>query len=441
MPPLKQLTKARLQAWVTQLEDRATASEIARRTGHPKEVIERLAAEGKIRLAPDRAGLGTRADPRALMAGSDPPSSTAPREGPGSLAPEEYLEQQTLLADAEAIGAEMRTPLSNEDADRLSSHDYFRLKRLIRQVAKTGPRWPLTRLRLVVSEMQHLLLNVKQYRSVLLTYDGLVGERDARSDEVASLAEAEKAGRAAIEQITRQREGLEATRRRDLAEFEREKNEARSTLWALETEAQGRRGQLDATSKLLRRADLELQEKRRQIAQANQELETLAVKTREAQGRLDEVKGITPELRDAAYRALAGLRKTRRKLREHETVLDQVNRKLWGELAVVSSPEAVRPALPSPSAATAPATVRSPEADWESLRALPIPLPDESPRPLGAEGAANGSGPPRRDPRGAVGLPVQLRAALAVARPKSEPPPATTAERASSPLASSDGVT
>ncbi len=440
MPPLKQLTKARLQAWVTQLEGGATASEIARRTGHPKEEIERLAREGKIRLAPDRAGPGAPADPRALMAGSDPPSSTDSTEGPGSLAPADYLEQQTLLADAESIGAEMRTPLSNEDADRLSSHDYFRLKRLIRQVEKTGPRWPLSRLRLVVSEMQRLLLSVKRYRSVLFSCDALVRERDVRSKQVASLAEAEKAGRAAVEQITRQQDSLQTTIREDLAEFERKKNEVRSTLWALEAEAQGRRGQLDTTAELLRSADLELQEKHRQIAQANQELETLAVKTREAQGRLEEVKGITPELRDAAYRALAGLRKARKKLREHETVLDQVNRKLWGELAVVSSPEAVRPALPSPSDTTAPATVRSPEADWESLRALPIPLPDEPPRPLGAEGAANGSGPPRGGPRGAVGLPVQLRARLAVVRPNGDAPPPTAAARAA-PLASSNGVT
>ncbi len=153
MPPLRKLTKERLLAWVTQLEERATASEIARRTGHPKEEIERLAAEWKIRLAPDRAGLGTPAGPRALTVGSDPPNSTDSREGPGTLAPEEYLEQQSLLADAEAIGAEMKMPLAKEDADRISSSDLFRLKRLSRQVASTGPGWPLPRLRLVVSDM------------------------------------------------------------------------------------------------------------------------------------------------------------------------------------------------------------------------------------------------------------------------------------------------
>ena len=420
MPPLRKLTKERLLVWVAQLEDRATASEIARRTGHPKEEIERLATEGKIRLAPDRAGPGTPAGPRTLIAGSDAPGSTDSREGPGTLAPKEFLEQQSLLADAAAIAAEMRAPLTQQDADRISSSDLFRLKRLIHRVASTGPGWPLPRLRLVVSDMKRLLLNVKEYRSVLLSYDALVLERDARSKEVASLAEAEKVGRAAIEQITRQRDSLQATIRGDLAKYERKMDEARSTLWVLESEARAKRGQLDGTSELLRRADLELQEEHRQIAQANQELETLAVKTREAQERFDEVKAITPELRDAAYRALAGYRKTRREYREYQSLFERVNRRLWGELTVVSPPEAVRPALPSPSAARVPEAARSPEIDWELFKALPISLPDEPPRP-----------------RGAVGFPVQMRAALAVARPKGETLPTTTAERAA-PLDSSD---
>ena len=420
MPPLRKLTKERLLVWVAQLEDRATASEIARRTGHPKKEIERLAAEGKIRLAPDRAGPGTPAGPRTLIAGSDAPGSTDSREGPGTLDPEEHLEQQALLADAAAITAEMRAPLTQQDADRVSSSDLFRLKRLIHQVASRGPRWPLPRLRLVVSEMKRLLLNVKKYRSVLLDYDALVRERDARSREVASLAEDERARRAAIEESTRQEETLQATRSANLAKYVREKDEARSTVWALESEARAKRGQLDATSELSRRADLELQEKHQQIAQADQELEALAVKTREAQERFDEVKAITPKLRDAAYRALAGFRKARREYRECQSLFERVNRRYWGDLAVVSSPEPVRPALPSPSAACVPEAARSPEIDWELFKALPISLPDEPPRP-----------------RGAVGFPVPMRAVLAVARPKGETLPTTTAERAA-PLDSSD---
>lgn len=420
MPPLRKLTKERLLVWVAQLEDRATASEIARRTGHPKKEIERLAAEGKIRLAPDRAGPGTPAGPRTLIAGSDAPGSTDSREGPGTLDPEEYLEQQALLADAAAITAEMRAPLTQQDADRVSSSDLFRLKRLIHRVASTGPRWPLPRLRLVVSDMKRLLLNVKEYRSVLLDYGDLVRQRDARSREVASLAEAERVGRAAVEQIARQRDNLQAARRGDFAEHERKMGEARSTLWVLESEVRSKRRQLDAASELSRQADLELQDKHRQIAQANHELETLAVKTREAQERFDEVRAITPKLRDAAYRALAGYRKTRREYREYQSLFERVNRRYWGDLTVVSSPEPVRPALPSPSAARVPEEARSPVIDWELFKALPIPLPDEPPRP-----------------RGAVGFLVPMRAVLAVARPKDETLPTTTAERAA-PLDSSD---
>ena len=420
MPPMRKLTKERLLARATQLEERATASEIARRTGHPKKEIERLAAEWKIRLAPDRAGPGTPAGPRALTTGSDLPNSTDSREGPGTLAPQEYLEQQSLLADAAGIGAEMRAPLTQQDADRVSSSDLFQLKRLIHQVASKGPRWPLPRLRLVVSDMKRLLHNVKEYRSVLLSYGDMVRERDARSREVASLADAEKAGRAAVEQITRQRDILQATMRGNLAEYERKMDEAHSTLWVLESEVRSKSRQLDAASELSRQADLELQDKRRQIAQADEVLETLAVKTREAQERFDEVKAITPEIRDAAYRTLAAFRRAPKKLREHERVLDRANRRLWGELTVVSSPEPVRPALPSPSAARVPEAARSPEIDWELFKALPIPLPDEPPRP-----------------RGAVGFPVPMRAVLAVARPKGETLPTTTAERAA-PLDSSD---
>ncbi len=423
MPPLRRLTKQRLLALVTQLGDRATASEIARRTGHPKEEIERLAAEWKIRLAPDRIGPGTPEGPRAPNAGSDAPGSTDSREGPGTLAPEEYLEQQSLLADAEAIGAEMRMPLAKEDADRISSSDLFRLRRLIRQVASTGPRWPLPRLRLVVSEEKRLLLDVKRYRSVLLDYDDLVRGRHARSKLVASLAEDERVRRAAIEEIKRQEDSLQATRSANLAKYERKKDEAQFTISTLESEARAQRRELDATSERLRLADLELREKHRQIAQANQELETLAVKTREAQARFDLVKAITPEIVTAGYQVLAGYRKTRKKFRDYDQVLDRASRRLWGELAVVSPSEAVRPALPSPSVARVPEAARSPETDWELFKALPIPLPDEPPRPPGT-----------------VGFPVQMRAALAVVRPKGGPPPATTAERAA-PLASSDAAT